>query len=129
MAPSHCSQKSLDVFVHPSTARITELLPSATASHHPHSPGKHPHTDSDSKAGSEPDLNRNDSSSKAVMDKVDFQHTEHVTATQAIRDADDSNLDALQMASPLSPEHAAIRADFDIITATAMEQLYKTITV
>jgi len=32
------------------------------------------------------------------------------------------------MAPPLSPEHAAIRADFEIIMATAMEQLYARIT-
>ena len=128
MSASGRSQRSLDAFVRPSTAAITELLPSATASHRPRSPGKRPRTDSDSYAGSEPDLGRNDSSNKAVMDEMDFQHTEHVTATQAIRDADDSSLDAPQMASPLSPEHAAIRADFEIITATAMEQLYTRIT-
>jgi len=122
------SQRSLDAFVRPSAAAITELLPSATASHCSRSSGKGPRTEFDSNAGSEPDLNRNDSSSKAVMDEMDFQHTEHVTATQAIGDADDSNLDTPQMASPISPEHAAILADFENITAAAMEQLYTRIT-
>ena len=91
MSASGCSQRSLDAFVRSSAAGITELLPSTTASHRPRSPGKRPRTVSDSDAGSEPDLHRNDSSSKAVMDEMDFQHTEHVTATQAIGDADDFN--------------------------------------
>jgi len=60
---------------------------------------------------------------------MDFQCTEHITSTQAIGDDNnDDDQELLQLAAPLSPEHAALRADFEIITATAMENLYNRIT-
>jgi hypothetical protein len=63
------------------------------------------------------------------MDAMDFQPTQNITATQAIGDENgDPELDNHPMPPPLNPEHAAIRADFEIITATMMEQLYNKIT-
>jgi hypothetical protein len=60
---------------------------------------------------------------------MDFEHAEHVTSTQAIGDDNTYNDHELpQLAPPLSPEHAALRADFEIITAAAMENLYNRIT-
>jgi len=68
---------------------------------------------------------------KADMGQMDFQSnaTQYITETQAIGDVDDE-LPTFNpmMAPPLSPEHAAIRADFEIIMATTMEQLYARIT-
>jgi len=49
--------------------------------------------------------------------------------TQAIGDDNTDNEHELpQLAPPLSPEHAALHTDFEIITATAMENLYNRIT-
>jgi len=60
---------------------------------------------------------------------MDFQHVENVTATQAIGDeVDHPECGPPQLPPPLSPEHAALRSDFEIITMTAMEQLYIRIT-
>ena len=65
------------------------------------------------------------------MGQMDFQSnaTQYITETQAIGDVDDE-LPTFnpRMAAPLSPEHVAIRVDFEIITATTMEQLYARIT-
>ena len=61
--------------------------------------------------------------------EMDFQHEEHMTATQAIGDtAEMPAFSTPQMPLPLSPKHAAIRADFELITASAMEELYRRIT-
>jgi len=55
---------------------------------------------------------------------MDFQCTEHLTLTQAIGDDNnDDDHELPQLAPPLSPEHAALWADFEIITAAAMENL------
>jgi len=80
------------------------------------SPMKRPRTES----GSE-----NDTDGESEMDAMECQPTQHITATLAIGDVVDE-LPTINptMTPPLSPEHAAIRADFEIITATAMEQLY-----
>ena len=84
------------------------------------------HEDSDPDSDSESEDN-----DKADMEQMDFQSnaTQYITETQAIGDVDDQ-LPTFNptMAPPLSPEHAAIRADFEIIMATAMEQLYARIT-
>jgi len=71
----------------------------------------------------------NDTDGESEMDAMECQPTQHITATQAIGDVVDE-LPTVNptMTPPLSPEHAAIRADFEIITATAMEQLYSRIT-
>jgi len=59
---------------------------------------------------------------------MDFQHTEHVTATQAIEgDIDEPTSTALQIAAPLSSEHAALHADIEIITSNLLEQFARTI--
>ena len=60
---------------------------------------------------------------------MDFEYTEHITSTQVIGDDNnDDDQELPQLAAPLSPEHAALRADFEIITATAMENVYNRIT-
>jgi hypothetical protein len=61
--------------------------------------------------------------------RMDFQPTENVTSTQAIGDEnDDRTYDIPRLASPLSADHAAVRADFEIITVAAFEHLYNRIT-
>jgi hypothetical protein len=61
--------------------------------------------------------------------EMDFQHTQHVTETQALNDAiDNPNHPEPQLPPPLSPEHAALRADLQMITGAAMESLYIRIT-
>jgi len=58
---------------------------------------------------------------------MDFQHTEHVTAIQAIGgDVDEPTSTAPQMAAPLSPEHAALSADIEIITCNLLDQFART---
>jgi len=60
---------------------------------------------------------------------MDFQRTEHITSTQAIGDDNnDDDQELPQLAAPFSPEHAALRADYEIIAVTAMENLYNRIT-
>jgi len=59
---------------------------------------------------------------------MDFQHTEHVAATQAIGgDMDESTSTAPQMAAPLSPEYTALHADIEIITSNLLDQFARTI--
>jgi len=59
---------------------------------------------------------------------MDFQNTEHVTAKQTIRgDMDEPTSTAPQMAAPLSPEHAALCADIEIITSNLLDQFARTI--
>jgi len=92
----------------------------ANSNNYSRSPMKRPRTES----GSE-----NDTDGESEMDAMECQPTQHITATQAIGDV----VDELPTVNPtmtplLSPEHAAIQADFEIITATAMEQLYSRIT-
>jgi len=81
---------------------------------------------------SDPDsYSESEDNDKADMEQMDFQSnaTQYITETQAIGDVDDE-LPTFNptMAPRLSPEHAAIRADFEIIMATTMEQLYARIT-
>jgi len=61
--------------------------------------------------------------------EMDFQHTQYMTETQVLDDTsnDPSHLEP-QLPPPLSPEHAALRADLQIITGAAMESLYIRIT-
>ena len=63
------------------------------------------------------------------MDRMDLQEAKNVTATHAIGD-DTTHLedDVPQVPAPLSPEHAALRSDIEIIRLTVMEQLYTRIT-
>jgi hypothetical protein len=61
--------------------------------------------------------------------EMDYQHTQHMTETQALDDTSDnpSHLEP-QLPPPLSPEHAALRADLQMIMGAAMEGLYTRIT-
>jgi len=59
---------------------------------------------------------------------MDFHHTEHVTAMQMIGgNMDEPTSTAPQMAAPLSPEHAALHADIEIITSNLLYQFARTI--
>jgi len=60
---------------------------------------------------------------------MDFQHTQYMTETQALDDTnnDSSHLEPM-LPPPLSPEHAALRADLQMITGAAIEGLYVWIT-
>jgi hypothetical protein len=93
----------------------------------PHLPVKRAREESDP----ESDCEENSDITRAIMEEMDFQptqHTQHMTETQAIGDTGDIPVFGTpQMPLPLNPEHAAIRADFEIITASAMEQLYQRI--
>jgi hypothetical protein len=87
---------------------------------------KRPREDSDPESDSETDDNN-----KADMEQMDFQPTvtQHITETQALGDADDNpGYIEAELPPPLTPEHAALRADFQIITQVAMENLYNRIT-
>jgi len=61
--------------------------------------------------------------------KMDFRQDQHMTATQAIGNAAAMPaFDSLQIPLPVSPEHAAMRADFELITACVMEERYRRVT-
>jgi hypothetical protein len=72
---------------------------------------------------------REESDPESDSDDMDFQQTENITATQALADTDHKP-GYLQAELPpaLTPEHAALRADVQIITEIAMENLYNRIT-
>jgi hypothetical protein len=113
MSTSSRGQERLDAFIRPGAT----MIPSP----HSKSPLKRPRENSPSGSdsdGEEPNETR-----------MDFEHTEHVTSTQAIGDENEDNGHRLsQLPPPLSPEHAALRTDFEIITAAAMECIYNRIT-
>jgi len=75
---------------------------------------------------------RVESDPKSERDKngeMDFRQDQHMTTTQAIGNAAAMPaFNSPQMPLPLSPEHAAMRADFELITASVMEELYRRIT-
>ena len=87
---------------------------------------KRPCEDSDPESDSE----SKDNTEADTMEQMDFQTTatQHPTGTQALSDADDNTgyLGA-ELPPPLTAEHAALHADFEIVTASAMEQLYQRI--
>src|SRR3978361_2125046 len=110
MSTSGRNQASQDAFMRPT--------PTETRSQ---SPLKRPREDSP--PGSESDAEEPDDN------RMDFEHAEHITSTQAIGDDNtDGDHELPQLAPPLSPEQTALRADFEIITAAAMERLYHRIT-
>jgi hypothetical protein len=116
MSTSGHGQESKDIFPDP--------IPVKASGSYAHASAKRLREDSDSESHSETEDNN-----EADMDAMDFQPTQNITATQAIGDENgDPELDHHPMPPPLSPEHAAIRADFEIITATMMEQFYNKIT-
>ncbi|MDX6284377.1 MAG: hypothetical protein QOH03_5448, partial [Kribbellaceae bacterium] len=84
---------------------------------------KRPCEDSDPESDSETKDNN-----IADMEQMDFQHSENITATQAIGDVDDNPGHGIpQLPPPLSAEHAALRSDFEIITLATTERLYSRI--
>jgi len=118
MLSSGPSQGSPDIFpVSPSIKATGSYARAST---------KRPRKDSDPDSDSETEDNNN-----LDMEQMDFQTTatEHITGTQALGEADDNPayLEA-ELPPPLSPEHAVLRADFQIITEVAMANLYNRIT-
>ena len=62
------------------------------------------------------------------MEQMDFQTTatQHITSTQALGDADDNPCYLWSELPPsLTPEHAGLRADFQMITGLSMDRLYE----
>jgi len=149
MSTNNPGQESLDAFLRLNTPATTEIsahsTPRARSQQHPSrhhlqpptvatsrspSPAKRAHeendtdTDSDSDSDDSGDEGREEDDDNAM----DFQHTEHVTAMQAIEgDMDEPTCTAPQMAAPLSPEHAALCADIEIITSNLLDQFARTI--
>ena len=83
----------------------------------PHLPIKRTREESD------PESDREDTS------EMDFQQTQYMTETQALDDTSDNpSHREPQLPPPLLPEHAALRADLQMITGAAMESLYIRIT-
>jgi len=69
-----------------------------------------------------------DSGPKSVSNNMDFLHTENVTSTQALGHADDSpDYPNTDLPPPLTPEHAALRANFQMINGRNMEKLFQRI--
>jgi len=62
------------------------------------------------------------------MEEMDFQHTQHMTETQALGDAEENpNYIHDELPPPLTPEHAALRADFQMINGRNMDKLFQRI--
>jgi outer membrane murein-binding lipoprotein Lpp len=120
MSSSGRGQDPLDSFGSSNTSGNTaSLLPAADTDSHHRLTNKRPREYSSSE---------NDTDSEADMETMDFQPTSHVTATQALADeTENTEYTAPQLPPPLSAEHAALRADFEIITLAAMERLYSRI--
>jgi len=107
----------MDAFVRPCAAAIAEhpqLLPTRSRS-----PLKRACEDSEPLSDSDED--------DANTERMDFQHAENITATQALGDEIPAYVTP-QLPPLLSAEHAALRSDFEIITQAATERLYSRIT-
>ena len=85
---------------------------------------KRPREDSDPESDFETEDNN-----KADMEQMDFQHATNISATETL--GEETQLPeyvAPELPPPLNAEHAALRADIEIITQAAMERLYSRIT-
>jgi len=144
MSTNNPGEGSLDAFLRPNNPATTEIsahsTPRAHSQQHPSrhhlqpptvtarrspSPAKGVREENDTDSDS--DSNSNDSEDEGREEDVDntkdFQHTKYVTARHPIGgDMDESTSTAPQMAAPLSPEHAALRADIEIITSNLLDQ-------
>jgi hypothetical protein len=88
----------------------------------PHLPAKRPREESSPESDTEEDVNR------PIMEEMDFQHTQHMTGTQALGDAEENrNYFHDELPPPLTPEHAALRADFQMINGRNMDKLFQRI--
>jgi len=149
MSTNNPSQGPLDAFLRPNTLATTEIsaysTPRAHSQQHPSQQHLQPPTvaasrspsppkcaceenDIDSDSDSDSDDSEDEGREEDDDNAMDFQHTEHVSTTQAI--GDDLNKPtstAPQMAAPLSLEHAALRADIEIITSNLLDQFARTI--
>jgi hypothetical protein len=120
MSSSSCGQESLDHFAYPSATTTTENLSGVSSNAKLRIPVKRLREDSDPESDSE--------EMEADRDRMDFQHSENITATQAIGDVDDHPEHGIsQLPPPLSAEHAALRSDFEIITLATTKHLYRRI--
>ena len=135
---------SLGALLRPNTRATTEIsthrTPRARSQQHPSrynlqpptvvtsrspSPAKRAHKekDSDSDSQSNSDNSGDEGGEENNDNTMDFQHTEHDNAMQAIGgDIDELTSTAPQMAAPLSPEYAALRTDIKIITSNLIDQ-------
>jgi len=148
MSTNNPGQGSLDAFLRPNTQATTEIsahnTPRARSQQHPSrhlqpptaatsrspSPTKRAREENDTDSDSDSDSHDSEDEGREEDDDnaMDFQHTEYITATQVIGgDIDEPASTALQMAAPLSPEHAALRADVEIITSNLLDQFARTI--
>ena len=149
MSTNNPGQGSLDAFLRPNTPATTKIsahsTPRARSQQHPFRHHLQPPTfevsrtpspptrareenDPDSDSDSDSDDSEDEGSEEDDDNAMDFQHTEHVTATQAIEgDMDEPTSTAPQMTAPLNPEHPALRADIEIITSNLLDQFARTI--
>jgi len=150
MSTNNPGQGSLDAFLRPNTPVTTEISAHSTlracSQQHPSRHHLQPPTVATSRSPSSAKRAReeNDTNSDSDDDSdddsedegreedddnaMDFQHREYITATQAIEgDMDKPTSTALQMAAPLSPEHATLRANIEIITSNLLDQFTRTI--
>ena len=71
---------------------------------------------------------REESDPESDGDDMDFQHAANITATQALDDTNhESGYLQAELPPPLTPEHAALRADFQMINGRNMEKLFQRI--
>jgi len=118
MLPSGCGLGFKDISTVPSRFEARGSYVGTSA--------KRPREDSDPESDSE----SKDNTEADTMEQMDFQitATQHITGTQALGDADDNpGYLGAKLPPPLMAEHTALRTDFLIITASAMEQLYQRI--
>jgi hypothetical protein len=88
----------------------------------PHLPTKRPREESSPESDTDEDVNR------PIMEEMDFQHTQHMTGTQTLGDAEENqNYFHDELPPPLTPEHAALRADFQMINGRNMDKLFQRI--
>jgi len=149
MSTNNPGQGSVDAFLRPNTPATTKIsvhsTPRAGSLEHPSRHHLQPPTvatsqspsaahraceesDTDSDSNSDSDDSEDEGREEEDDNGMDFQHTEHVTATQAIEgNMDEPTSTAPQMAAPLIPEHVALCADIEIITSNLLDQFAKTI--
>src|SRR3978361_1249268 len=88
----------------------------------PHLPAKRPREESSPGSDTEEDV------TGPIMEEMDFQHTQHMTETQALGDAEQNpNYFDDGLPPPLTPEHAALRADFQMKNGRNMDKLFQRI--
>jgi hypothetical protein len=127
MPPSLRSQKPQDSFMRPSATGISKGS-SATATTNRPAPRPLPrHLREENEPEGEFETDQDEITG---AEEMDFQATHHVTATQAIGDDTDGEPanNGPELPPPLTPEHAALRADIQMITESSLDRFYQRIT-